>query len=125
MYLPIKRPLYLPPSPSVCRPSAPRAIDPAVRSVSGRVTLAIALLAALITMFLWTTAHFSGSSVAPDRVPEQLGVVQVQAGETLEALANRVMPEVPSAAAIERIGELNQLQSSELQSGQTLIAPIS
>jgi hypothetical protein len=87
--------------------------------------MVMALLAALITMFLWITAQFSGASFAPDRVPEQLGVVRVQPGETLEALASRVMPDVPPGAAIERIGELNQLQTAELEPGQTLITPIS
>lgn len=130
VYLPLRRPLYLPPRSESARFDRAVARDEAPQrsvngSVSGRVTLTVALFAALITMFLWGMAQFSGASVAPDRVPEQLGVMQVQAGETLQAFASRVMPDIPSTVAVDRIEELNQLQSPHVQAGQTLIAPIS
>ena len=51
-------------------------------------------------------------------------VVQVQHGETLHQVAQRVAPDAPVAAVVERIRELNQLDSAALAAGQTLIAPI-
>jgi len=58
-------------------------------------------------------------------MPEQLAVVRVQAGETLQELAERVAPETPVAQVVRRITDLNQLSSASLEAGQTLIAPIS
>lgn len=127
MYLPLRRPLYLEPAGPVrkSRAYAPAARgEVASRSVSGRVTLAVAGLAAMIVMVLWLTAQLSAAQIAPDRAPEQLGVMQVQAGETLQAFANRVLPDVPASQAIDRIESLNNLRSPVLEAGQTLIAPV-
>ena len=52
-------------------------------------------------------------------------MVRVQAGETLQELAERVAPETPVAQVVRRITDLNQLGSSAVEAGQTLIAPIS
>jgi hypothetical protein len=79
----------------------------------------------MIVMVLWLTAQLSAAQIAPDRAPEQLGVMQVQAGETLQAFANRVLPDVPASQAIDRIESLNNLRSPVLEAGQTLIAPVS
>ena len=67
-----------------------RAAHPAARPVSATVTVALAGLAALITLWLGFLAHFSGDQPAPAALPDQLAVVQVQAGETLQQLAGRV-----------------------------------
>jgi predicted Zn-dependent protease len=57
-------------------------------------------------------------------VPEQLGVVRVQSGENLQHLAARVAPDAPTAQVVDRIRELNSLESVALDAGQTLITPI-
>ena len=62
------------------------------------------------------------ASAAP--VPDRLAVVQVQTGETLQHVAARVAPDAPVGQVVERIRELNQLESVALDVGQTLIAPV-
>jgi len=94
------------------------------RPVSTAVTIALAGLAALITLWLGSLAHFRGGAVAPARIPDQLAVVQVQAGETLQQLAGRVAPEAPVGQVMARIRDLNKLDSASLDAGQTLIAPV-
>jgi LysM repeat protein len=51
-------------------------------------------------------------------------VVQVQTGETLQHLARRVAPDAPVGQVVDRIRELNQLDSAAVNAGQTLIAPV-
>lgn len=98
---------------------------PRRRPVSTSVTVALAGLAALITLWLGTLANFSGErAAAPAPVPDRLAVVSVHAGETLQQLAGRVAPGAPTAAIADRIRELNQLDSAALDAGQTLIAPV-
>lgn len=95
------------------------------RQVSTSVTIALAGLAALITLWLGALANFSGDrAAAPAAVPERLAVVQVQAGETLQQLAGRIAPEVPAGQVVDRIRDLNQLDSAAVDAGQTLIAPV-
>lgn len=102
-----------------------RAVHLPHRSVSTTVTVALAALAALITVWLGSIAHFSGDrAAAATAVPEQLAVVQVQAGETLQQLAARVAPDAPAGQTIERIRDLNKLGSVAVDAGQTLIAPV-
>jgi predicted Zn-dependent protease len=95
------------------------------RAVSTATTVALALLAALITVWLGLVAHFGaavdGTAAA---VPDQLGVVRVGAGESLQHLAARVEPGAPAGQVADRIRELNGLDSVALDAGQTLIAPI-
>ena len=82
-------------------------------------------MAALITLWLGALANFSGDrAAAPAAVPERLAVVQVQAGETLQQLAGRIAPEVPAGQVVDRIRDLNQLDSAAVDAGQTLIAPV-
>jgi hypothetical protein len=95
------------------------------RPVSTRVTVALAGAAALITLWLGSLAHFSGQeSAAPAPLPERLAVVQVQAGETLQQLAGRVAPDSPVGQIVDRIRDLNHLDSAMVDAGQTLVAPI-
>lgn len=96
------------------------------RPVSTSVTMALAGLAALTTLWLGALANASGDRAAAPAaaVPDRLAVVSVQAGETLQQLAGRVAPGAPTAAIADRILELNQLDSSALDAGQTLIAPV-
>src|ERR1700739_5063042 len=69
-------------------PHRPRPITPAT-------TVALALLAALITVWLGLVAHFGGmlhggSDQTAGHMPDQLAVVRVEPGETLQHLAARV-----------------------------------
>ena len=97
------------------------------RPITPAATVGLALLAALITVWLGVVAQFGGvvgaaNSSAP--VPDTLAVVQVQAGETLQQVAHRVAPDAPVGHVVDRIRELNQLESASLDAGQTLIAPV-
>jgi hypothetical protein len=93
------------------------------RPVGVTATLMLAAVAALITIWLVSLAQARGGSSA--QVPEQLAVVQVQPGENLQRVAARVAPDAPVAGVVERIKELNKLDSAALDAGQTLIAPVS
>jgi len=95
------------------------------RQVSTAVTIALAGMAALITLWLGSLAQFSGDrAAAPVPAPDQLAVVQVQAGETLQDLALRVAPGASAVQVAERIRDLNNLDSVAVDAGQTLIAPV-
>lgn len=94
-------------------------------AVSTPVTVALAGLAALITVWLGLLAQAGADRVSvPAASPERLAVVQVQAGETLQQLAGRVTPDAPATQVAERIRDLNDLDSSAIEAGQTLIAPV-
>lgn len=93
--------------------------------VSTPVTLALAVGAALLTVWLGLLAHAGTNNGSTSPVlPERLAVVQVQAGETLQELAARVAPDAPAGAMAERIRDLNELASSAVEAGQTLISPV-
>jgi len=95
------------------------------RPVSTAVTVSLAGLAALVTLWLGSLANLSGnSSAAPVPAPDHLAVVQVQAGETLQQLAQRVAPGTSAAQTADRIRDLNKLDSAAIDAGQTLIAPL-
>lgn len=94
------------------------------RPVSVAMTVALAGLAALITVWLIAVAQARGAGTATTSVPERLAVVQVQPGENLQRLAARVSPDAPVASVVEKIRELNELDSAALDAGQTLIAPV-
>lgn len=95
------------------------------RPVSTGVTVALAGVAALVTLWLGFVAHFSGDRAAiPAPAADRLAVVQVQPGETLQGLAARVAPGAPVGQIVDQLRELNELDSSALDAGQTLIAPI-
>jgi hypothetical protein len=95
------------------------------RPITPATTVGLAVLAALITVWLGLVAQF-GDSVrgASAPLPDRLAVVQVQAGESLQHVAARVAPDAPVSRVVERIRELNQLDTPSLDAGQTLIAPV-
>lgn len=98
---------------------------PANRPVSTAATIALAGLAALITVWLGMLAQAAADRTsAPTAAPERLAVVQVLAGETLQQLAGRVSPESPVDQVAERIRDLNELEATVIEAGQTLIAPV-
>jgi hypothetical protein len=99
------------------------------RPITPVTTVALALVAAGITVWLGFVAHFGGMlHSAPEKaavqMPDQLAVVRVESGETLQRLAARVAPDAPTGQVVARIRELNELTSSSVTAGQTLIAPV-
>lgn len=99
------------------------------RRVSNSVTVALAGLSALITVWLALVSQ-SGlwdaeAEVRPMGAGEVLAVVYVQDGETLSSLALRVAPDSPVDRMVDRIRDLNKLDSAGIRAGQSLIAPIS
>jgi LysM domain len=90
-------------------------------------TVGLALLAGLITLWLGVVAHFgqlANDSGSAAQVPDRLGVVRVETGESLQDVAARVAPAAPARQVAERIRELNGLNSPAVAAGQTLIAPV-
>ena len=94
------------------------------RPVTPATTVVLALIAGAITLWLGLVAQFGGVVGEHVETPGRLAVVQVQAGESLQQLAQRVVPEAPVGDVIERIRDLNELESVALTAGQTLIAPV-
>jgi LysM domain len=98
------------------------------RPVTLATTVGLALLAGIITLWLGVVAHFgqmaNDDSGSAAHLPDRLGVVRVEAGESLQDVATRVAPDAPVRQVTERIRELNALNSPTLVAGQTLIAPV-
>lgn len=94
------------------------------RPVTPATTVMLALIAGAITLWLGLIAQFGGVVGDNSEIPARLAVVQVQAGESLQGLAQRVAPGAPVGDVIERIRVLNELESVGLTAGQTLIAPV-
>jgi hypothetical protein len=94
------------------------------RPITPVTTVVLALIAAGITVWLGLVAQLGGVTGGDAPVPARLAVVQVQTGETLQQVAHRVAPDSPVSQVVERIRELNQLDSAALDAGQTLIAPV-
>jgi LysM domain len=97
------------------------------RPITPMTTVVLALIAAAITVLLGLVAQLGGwvdSAEATTSVPSRLAVVQVQSGESLQQLAQRIAPDAPAGAIVDQIRELNELDSSAVDAGQTLIAPV-
>ncbi|KZS61519.1 LysM peptidoglycan-binding domain-containing protein [Mycobacterium ostraviense] len=145
VYRPLREPLgaqggTAPRRPAPCRPGgaplryqgtglATSAAPHRRRPVSVATTVGLAVLAGMITLWLGLMAHFgelvnSNSADSSAGVPDRLAVVRVAAGESLQDVAARVAPDTPVRQVVERIRELNDLDSSMPVAGQTLIAPI-
>jgi hypothetical protein len=99
------------------------------RPITPATTVTLSLVAAAITVWLGLIAHFggmlhAGPEQAARSIPDRLAVVRVESGETLQHLAARVAPDAPTGQVAARIRELNDLGSSAVTAGQTLIAPV-
>ncbi|WP_139335141.1 LysM peptidoglycan-binding domain-containing protein [Mycobacterium sp. GA-1841] len=94
------------------------------RPITPVTTVLLALVAAGITVWLGLVAQLGG--VRGDEAPAaaELAVVQVKTGETLQQVARRVAPDAPVSRVVEQIRDLNQLESSAVDAGQTLLAPV-
>ena len=76
------------------------------RPITPVATVLLALVAAAITVWLGLVAQLGGASDAPAAaasVPGRLAVVQVQTGESLQQLAQRVAPDAPTGAVVDQI----------------------
>ncbi|MGU3500435.1 LysM peptidoglycan-binding domain-containing protein [Mycobacterium sp. C31M] len=95
------------------------------RPITPVATVLLALLAGGFTLWLGLVAQV-GAPAAEQQVqmPTRLSVVEVQTGETLQSIAARVAPDVPADSVVQRIRELNKLDTAAVRVGQTLIAPI-
>jgi predicted Zn-dependent protease len=88
-------------------------------------TVVMALVAAAITVWLGLVAGLGAASESPAApASARLAVVQVQTGESLEQLAQRVAPDAPVRSVVAQIRDLNELRSAAVDAGQTLIAPV-
>ncbi|MFC7402840.1 LysM peptidoglycan-binding domain-containing protein [Citricoccus sp. GCM10030269] len=90
----------------------------------GIPVLLVAALAAAAAVF------FGANSMAPAAASDGAGGTAVESvtvnyGDTLWTIAGRTAPEAPRNETILRIGELNDLNGSELQPGQVLFVPVS
>jgi len=94
------------------------------RPITPTATVVLALIAGAITLWLGLVAQSGGVVGGEAEIPARLAVVQVQAGESLQQVAQRVAPDAPLGDVVERIRELNELESVALDAGQTLIAPV-
>jgi hypothetical protein len=94
------------------------------RPITPVTTVLLALVASAITVWLGLVAQFGGVTGVEAPLPDKLAVIQVQTGETLQQVAHRVAPDAPVGQVVERIRQLNELDSVALDAGQTLIAPI-
>ncbi len=94
------------------------------RPVTPATTVVLAVIAGVITLWLGLVAQFGGVVGAQVESPSRLAVVQVQPGESLQQVAQRVAPGAPVGDVVERIRELNELDTMALNAGRTLIAPV-
>lgn len=94
------------------------------RPITPATTVVLALIAAAITVWLGLVAQAGGVVGSHTEIPGRLAVVQVQTGESLQQVAQRVAPDAPIADVVDRIRELNKLETVALDAGQTLIAPV-
>lgn len=77
-------------------------------------------------MMLVVFMMFFGGVVGAAADPASTGtaVVHVASGESLGDIASRIAPEMPAAAVIDKIMELNAMSNSALAVGQPLVTPV-
>jgi hypothetical protein len=94
------------------------------RPITPVTTVVLAFIAAAITVWLGLVAQLGAPADGAEPTPGRLAVVQVQTGESLQQLAQRVAPDAPVGSVVDQIRELNALDSAAVDAGQTLIAPV-
>ena len=97
------------------------------RPITPATTVLLALMAAAHHRVARAGRPVRRLPAAPDTsapASPRLAVVQVQTGESLHQLAQRVAPDAPAGAIVDQIRELNKLDSAAVDAGQTLIAPV-
>jgi predicted Zn-dependent protease len=88
-----------------------------------RRRLVALLIVGLVTAVVVVGFALLRAAAVDDGVPERTTVVEVHQGETLWELAERVAPQSPPHAVVERIRELNGLRGSTVHPGQPLLVP--
>jgi len=104
----------------VTRRAVPRSAPEA--RVRARVMVALAALVLILAVGVLAFTAGGGTSAAP--LPAETGVVQVRPGENLTSLAARVAPGVPSSQVVQRIVQLNELDTVAVRAGQALVVPV-
>lgn len=107
--------------------NAAQRMAPARGSVyARRRAWAAAAVAGVGLMLLVVFMMFFGGVVEQSANPVDTGtaVVHVQSGESLGDIASRVAPEMPTAAVVDKIMELNGMNNSALSVGQSLLTPV-
>ncbi|MCW2633135.1 MAG: Peptidoglycan-binding lysin domain protein [Pseudonocardia sp.] len=104
---------------------SPKAAGPTTAQVA-RVRRAVALvLVAPVTLavvvLLGQLAHVAQAAAVPDRTV----AVRVAEGESLWQLARRAAPQADAGAVVERIVEVNGLESAAVWPGQVVLVPTS
>jgi hypothetical protein len=94
------------------------------KPVTPLATVVLALIAAAITVWLGLVAQLGAPHEPAAPSPAKLAVVQVQAGESLEQLAQRIAPDASVGSVVDQIRDLNELHTAAVDAGQTLIAPV-
>jgi LysM domain len=112
-----ERPAGLLSAPPVRRPVA------SCERVYARRRLVALLAAGLLVAAMVLGLGMLRAAASDNGVPERTQVVQVRSGETLWELAERVAPESPTPAVVERIRQLNSMNGSTVHPGQPLIVP--
>ena len=106
----------------------PQLAPSAVRAPSLRLTRRgrLVVFAAGLFLVLALGVLWGSGSVATEQsgVGEQTLVVQVEPGDTLYDLAARITTDGDVNAMVERIEDLNRLESSMLYAGQKLRVPV-
>ena len=89
----------------------------------GRVLLVAALAAALLGAFSLGRSASQAAPPSADPAASQQHVT-VQQGDSLWTLARRIAPDNDPRDVVAQIRDLNDLTSSELQTGQQLVLPV-
>jgi hypothetical protein len=118
---PARHPARYPAGLAVASPPRPPVASCSPKHTRRRLAalLVVGLVAAVAVVGL-TLLH---TAAVDDGIPERTTVVEVRQGETLWELAERVAPQSPPHAVVERIRELNGLRGSTVHPGQPLLVP--
>ena len=81
----------------------------------------IVLLMVTLGVLAFTIAQLVGDPAAS--IPTSLTTISVRTGDTLGSIASHYAPQADTAAVIDRIRDLNALQSTALLPGQVLVVP--
>ena len=88
--------------------------------VWGQLAIIVVLMVTL-GVLAFTIAQLVGDPAAS--IPTSLTTISVRTGDTLGSIASHYAPRADTAAVIDRIRDLNELQSAALLPGQVLVVP--
>lgn len=107
----------------------PRATQDFRLNRRGRLVFHGLPLLALVAVVTLALAVFSSTALSPatasdERAAAELETVTVGYGDSLWQIAQEVAPEADPQETIQTIADLNNLDSSELSTGQSLYVPV-